>query len=228
MFFGPIFNSAMIVGGTIVGLIFKKWLKENVQDIVMKSLGLIAVYIAVISMMADGVNAINILISMAVGAFIGETIDLDDKFVRFGNWLQKKLAGGDSEFASGFIEASLLFCMGSLSILGALESGLQGKHTMLISKGFLDGIASIFISAQKGISVMFSAVVLLLYQGAIAAGATFLEPILTESCYNHINVVGGMIVLTVAANILGIGKFKSMNLVPALVVTVVLTICFHM
>ncbi len=228
MFFGPIFNSAMVVGGTIIGLIFKKWLKENVQDIVMKSLGLIAVYIAVTSMMTDGVNAINILISMAVGAFIGETIDLDDKVVRFGNWLQKKLAKGDSEFASGFIEASLLFCMGSLSILGALESGLQGKHTMLISKGFLDGIASIFISAQKGISVMLSAVVLLLYQGAIAAGATFLEPILTESCYNNINVVGGMIVLTVAANILGIGKFKSMNLVPAIVVTVVLTICFHM
>ena len=226
MFFGPIFNSLMVVGGTVLGIVFKRFLKENVQDIVMKSLGLITVYIAVTSMIADA-NAINVLISMALGAFLGETIDLNEKFERFCSWLQGKFAKKDSKFASGFIGASLLFCMGSLSILGSIQSGLQGKHDILISKGFLDGIVSIFLAAQSGISVIFAAIVLFIYQGALTLGASFLEPILTETCYNDINVIGGMILLTVAANILGIGKFKSMNLVPAIFVTVILTTCFH-
>ncbi|WP_312429611.1 DUF554 domain-containing protein [Lacrimispora sp.] len=227
MFFGPMFNAAMVVAGTVIGIVFKKYLKENVQDIVLKSLGLITVYIAISSMRAEA-NSMNVLISMAVGAFIGETIDLDGKFVKLGDLLQRKFASKDSEFASGFIGASLLFCMGSMSILGSLESGLLGKHDILMSKGLLDGIAAIFFSAQKGISVLFAAIVLLIYQGTLTLASSFLEPVLTETCYNQINVVGGIVLLTVAMNLLGIGKFKSMNLVPAIVVTVVLTICFHM
>lgn len=118
--------------------------------------------------------------------------------------------------------------MGSMGILGSLESGLMGTHNTLFSKGILDGISSIFFSAKKGISVAFAGMVLFIYQGSLTALASVLKPILTDQCMAQINTVGGIILISVAFNLLGIGKFKSMNYVPAIIVSVLLTLFFNL
>ena len=225
MFIGPLFNTGMVIVGTIIGIIFKKYLKPSAQDIVLKGLGFVTIYIAVTSLLDDA-SGINVLISMSVGAFIGESFDLEAKFNKLGEMIQKKFGNNNSNFADGFVEASLLFCMGSMGILGSFESGLMGTHNTLFSKGILDGIASIFFSAKKGISVAFAGLVLLIYQGSITALSSLLKPIMTDACLAGINVVGGIILLSVAFNLLGIGKFKSMNYVPAIVVSVLLNLLF--
>ncbi len=226
MFIGPLVNSGMVFVGTIIGIVFKKYLKESTQDIVLKGLGFVTIYIAISSIL-DSASGINVLISMSVGAFIGETFDLEVRFNQLGDWLQKKFAKGNSQFADGFIEASLLFCMGSMGILGSLESGLMHTHNTLYSKALLDGIASIFFSAKKGISIAFAGIILFIYQGSLTALSSLLAPILNDQCMAQINVVGGIILLSVAFNLLGIGKFKSMNYVPAILVSVLLTLLFH-
>lgn len=224
---GPIFNTAMVVIGTIIGILFQKRVKSNIQDIVLKGLGFVTIYIAISSLLDDA-SGINVLISMSVGALIGEVLDLERRFHDLGNWIQKKFGRRNAEFADGFVEASLLFCMGSMGILGSLESGLMGTHSTLFSKGILDGIAAVFFSAKKGISVAFAGVILLLYQGTLTLLASFLKPLLNTQCLAQINVVGGIILLSVAFNLLGIGKFKSMNYVPAIVVSVILTTLFQL
>ncbi|WP_083662758.1 DUF554 domain-containing protein [Merdibacter massiliensis] len=226
MFIGPLFNSAMVIIGTIAGIIFKKYLKPTAQDIVLKGLGFVTIYIAIGSIL-DSASGINVLISMSVGAFIGETFDLEKRFNQMGDWLQAKFGKGNSQFSDGFIEASLLFCMGSMGILGSLESGLMHTHNTLFSKGLLDGIASVFFSAKKGISVAFAGIVLFIYQGSLTALSSLLAPVLNDQCMAQINVVGGIILLSVAFNLLGIGKFKSMNYVPAIIVSVLLTLLFQ-
>lgn len=227
MFIGPLFNSAMVIVGTIIGIVFKKYLKPSTQDIVLKGLGFVTIYIAIGSIL-DSASGMNVLISMSIGAFIGETFDLENRFNQLGGWLQKKFGKGNSQFSDGFIDASLLFCMGSMGILGSLESGLMHTHNTLFSKALLDGIASIFFSAKKGISVAFAGIVLFIYQGSLTALSSLLAPILNDQCMAQINVVGGIILLSVAFNLLGIGKFKSMNYVPAILVSVLLTLFFQL
>lgn len=227
MFIGPLFNSAMVIVGTIIGIVFKKYLKPSTQDIVLKGLGFVTIYIAIGSIL-DSASGMNVLISMSIGAFIGETFDLENRFNQLGGWLQKKFGNGNSQFSDGFIDASLLFCMGSMGILGSLESGLMHTHNTLFSKALLDGIASIFFSAKKGISVAFAGIVLFIYQGSLTALSSLLAPILNDQCMAQINVVGGIILLSVAFNLLGIGKFKSMNYVPAILVSVLLTLFFQL
>ena len=226
MLIGPLFNSAMVIVGTLIGIVFKKYLKESAQDIVLKGLGFVTIYIAIGSILDDA-SGINVLISMSVGAFLGEMLDLEGRFQQLGGWLQKRFGKENSQFSEGFIEASLLFCMGSMGILGSLESGLMRVHNTLFSKGILDGIASVFFSAKKGISVAFAGIVLFLYQGALTVLASLLAPLLNDQCMAQINVVGGIILLSVAFNVLGIGEFKSMNYVPAILVSVLLTLLFH-
>ena len=225
MFIGPLFNSAMVIIGTIAGIIFKKYLKPTAQDIVLKGLGFVTIYIAIGSIL-DSASGINVLISMSVGAFIGETFDLEKRFNQMGDWLQAKFGKGNSQFSDGFIEASLLFCMGSMGILGSLESGLMHTHNTLFQR-VVRRIASVFFSAKKGISVAFAGIVLFIYQGSLTALSSLLAPVLNDQCMAQINVVGGIILLSVAFNLLGIGKFKSMNYVPAIIVSVLLTLLFQ-
>ncbi|MBO4218487.1 MAG: DUF554 domain-containing protein [Erysipelotrichaceae bacterium] len=223
MLLGPIVNSLLVVGGSLLGILMGRYIRRDVEQTVFTCLGLTVVYIAVSSLLKP-VSAVNVLLSMALGGLIGGWLDLDSRVRRFAERLQKRFAAKDDRFARGFAASSILFCTGSMAIIGALESGLQNVHTTLITKGIIDGITAIFFAAENGIGVIFSSLVLLIYQGGMALASSLLSPIITEACLSQISVVGGIILLSVGLGMLKIGDFKSMNYTPAIIITVILTL----
>lgn len=223
MLLGPIVNSLLVIGGSFMGILLGRHVRKDVEQTVFTCLGLTVLYIAFSSMLKPA-SAINVLLSMAFGGLIGGWLDLDGLVHRFAQRLQNRFAADDDRFARGFAASSILFCTGSMAIIGALESGLQNLHTTLITKGIIDGITAVFFAAENGTGVAFSSLVLLIYQGGMALASSLLSPVITEACLSQISVVGGLILLSVGLGMLKIGDFKSMNYTPAIVITVILTL----
>jgi hypothetical protein len=165
---------------------------------------------------------------MVIGAIIGELLDLDLRMRHLGDWVQEKtkrlsLGGGKASISDGFVTASLLFCVGAMAIVGALNDGLTGDHSMLFAKSMLDGISSIVFSASLGIGVAFSAVAIFLYQGIIAVLASFLSPLLDpNTVIPEMTCVGSLLIVALGLNMLDLTKIKVMNLVPAIFLPILL------
>ena len=230
MLTGTIINTATVIGGSLIGLLIKylaghisfsprvsaRW--ARLQDTIMKGVALCVMFIG-FSGALKGENTLVAIISMALGAIIGEALDLDAKMQALGEWIQtktKRFIKGESAVAEGFVTASLLFCVGAMAIVGSLENGLTGNYDTLKAKAVLDGISSIVFSSSLGIGVMFSAVVVLLYQGSISLLAGFLAPIIgSAAVQNEMTCVGSLLIMAISFNMLGMTKIKVMNLVPA-------------
>ena len=223
MLLGPIVNSLLVVAGSLLGILLKKNIRSDIRQSVFSCLALTVIYIAISSMNRE-VSAINVLVSMALGGAIGGWLDLDGKIRKLAEKLQQRFSKGDERFARGFSQSTILFCVGSMAIIGAFESGLQNVHTTLITKGIIDGITAIFFAAENGIGVMFSSLSLFLYQGSLTLLSSLLRPLISEACLSQISVVGGIILLSVGLGMMDIGSFKSMNYTPAIVITVLLTL----
>ena len=190
----------------------------------MKGLGLCTLYLG-ISGSLKGENSLILIISMVVGALIGEGVDLDAKLTHFGNFLENKFksrSGGKVSIAEGFVSASLLFCVGAMTIVGSLQSGLQGNHEMLFNKSMLDFVAAIIFASTMGVGVMLSAAFVFVYQGAITLAAQWLAPFLTDIIIAEMTCVGSVIIAGLALNMLGITKLKVMNYVPAIFIPIIL------
>ena len=215
---------AVLIGGSI-GLILKKGLPERVADTVMKGIGLCVIYIGIDGSL-EGSNALITIISAAVGAVIGELLDLDGKVNRLGGWLERKVSKnaeeGKNTIAKGFVSASLLFCVGAMTIVGSLNSGLSGDHQMLYTKSLLDFIAAIIFASSLGVGVLFSAVFVLVYQGAITLLAGLVAPFLTEVVIAEMTCIGSVLIMGIGLNMLGITKLKMMNYVPAIFLPILL------
>lgn len=237
MLTGTIINVATVIGGSLVGLLIKylagrftvspriSALGSRLQDTIMTGVALCVLYIG-ISGALKGENTLVAIISMAIGAIIGESLDLDRKMQRLGDWIQEKtkhFVKGDSPVAEGFVTASLLFCVGAMAIVGSLENGLTGNYDTLKAKAVLDGISSIVFSSSLGIGVMFSAAAILLYQGSISLLAGFLSPLIgSAAVQNEMTCVGSLLIAALALNMMGITKIKVMNLVPACLMPILL------
>ncbi len=215
---------AVLIGGSI-GLILKKGLPERMADTIMKGIGLCVIYIGIDGCL-EGSNALITIISAAVGAVIGELLDLDGKVNRLGGWLEQKVSknsdGGKNTLAKGFVSASLLFCVGAMTIVGSLNSGLSGDHQMLYTKSLLDFISSIIFASSLGVGVLFSALFVLVYQGAITLLAGFLAPFLTEIVISEMTCIGSVLIMGIGLNMMGITKLKMMNYVPAIFLPILL------
>lgn len=228
---GTIVNSAAIVVGSLIGtgvhyitLRFagtkpsETALTSRLQDLIMKAIALFTFYIG-IGGIAEGQNGMIILLSLIFGALIGETLDLDGRLLHFSSVIEKRLIKNQenetSTFAEGFVSASLLFCVGAMSIVGALQDGLQGDHSMLFTKAVMDGISSIIFASTFGIGVLLSVIVVFLYQGIIAIGASLLAPYLGSAVIGEMTCVGSILIIGLGLNILGATNIKLMNLVPA-------------
>jgi hypothetical protein len=201
-------------------------LGERLQTIIMQGVALCVLYLG-ISGSLKGQNSLITILSMVIGAIIGELLDLDLRMRHLGDWVQKKTErlalGGSASISEGFVTASLLFCVGAMAIVGALNDGLTGDHDMLFAKSMLDGISSIVFSASLGIGVAFSAVAIFLYQGAIAVLASFLSPLLDpNTVIPEMTCVGSLLIVALGTNMLGITKIKVMNLVPAIFLPILL------
>ena len=238
MITGSIINALAIVAGSAIGLLLK-WLAgrfssvlpagagqlgHRLQEIIMQGVALCVLYIG-ISGSLKGSNTLVAILSMVLGAIIGETLDLDRRMKQLGDWVQnktQKLAGGTS-VSEGFVTASLLFCVGAMAIVGSLENGLTGNYDTLKAKSLLDGISSIVFASSLGIGVAFSSMAVLVYQGLISLSASFISPYLGGAAViAEMTCVGSLLIAALSLNMLGITKIKVMNLVPACLLPILL------
>ena len=233
MITGSIINMLAVFAGSAVGLLLK-WLAgrfsnilpdsagqlgHRLQDIIMQGVALCVLYIG-ISGSLKGSNTLVAILSMVLGAIIGETLDLDRRMKQLGDWVQSKTqrfsGSGGPSVSEGFVTASLLFCVGAMAIVGSLENGLTGNYDTLKAKSLLDGISAIVFASSLGIGVAFSGVAVFLYQGLISVSASFIAPYLGgDAVIAEMTCVGSLLIAALSLNMLGITKIKVMNLVPA-------------
>ncbi len=220
---GTIVNAAAILLGSTVGWLLP--MPEGIRQTVLQGLGLAVIAIGV-SMGLGTNNMLIVIASLTIGGVMGEILKVEDRLNRFGMMLTKKIPGNGHEnrAAQGFLTATLVYCVGAMAVLGSFESGLTGQHDILYAKSMLDGISSIFFTASFGLGTALSAIPVFLYQGALALLAGSIEPYLTEAMVTEITAVGGLLILGIGINILGMAKIAVGNLLPSLLVAAVLTL----
>jgi len=217
MFTGVIVDTIAIFLGGTVGLFIKKGIPKKIEQAIMKALALSAIYIGVTGM-TTGENTIFIILSLVIGVIIGELINLDDKMHRFTRFLATKIPfqSDNATFSEGFITGSLMMCVGALSIIGPLESGLTGNHTILYTNAVMDGFTSLILASSLGIGVLFSGFLVFGYEAVIVIFAGSLNTLLTNPMINDMSAIGSLLVLVIGLNILELTDIKVMNFVPAL------------
>ena len=221
---GTIVNVIAVILGSSVGLILKKGIPQRFSDSVMKAVALCVIYIGIDGCL-QGEKTLVTIISMVLGVIIGEALRLDDRINNLGKKLEDKVSKGKAtqgSVAKGFVTASLLFCVGAMTIVGSLESGISGNHEILFSKSLLDFISSIIFTASLGIGVMFSAAFVFVYQGAITVLAQFIGPFLGEIVIAEMTCAGSLLIIALGLNMLGITKLKVMNYIPAVFLPILL------
>lgn len=219
---GTIINIIAIFAGGLIGVLLKKGLPERLTDNVTQGLAM-ATMILGIGMAIDSENVLVMIISIAIGAVMGELIDIEGKLDIVANHFQSRFTknGGES-FANAFVTATLLYCTGSMAIMGSIEGGISGGYTILATKSLLDGIFAIIIGSTMGIGVIFSIIPVFIYQGAITIAAGLIEPWLTEAMITEMNAVGGVLILGIGFNMAKIRQFKVGNLIPSIFMPILL------
>lgn len=212
---GPIVNALAIVICTLVGRFLVKNLPDRVELIIKKALGLSVIYIGIAGAL-ENQRVMLLIVSMVVGSLIGELIDIDKAMNHLGVWAENKMGFQGGTFAKGFVTATLLFCTGSMAIVGAMESGLQGNHEMLFAKSILDGVISIVFASTMGLGVAFSAIPVFLYEGGIALGAGFMKDLLTPEIIREMSAVGSLLIAAIGFNFLEVKEIKVANMIPAI------------
>ena len=222
---GTLVNVLTVLIGSTLGLLFHKSLPDKIIKPVFQVIGLFT--LALGTSMAIKSEAILLMIfSLVIGTIIGSIFDLNEKFQKLSDVLQKRIKSKNEKFTEGLITAFLLFCMGSMTILGAFEEGLGGKPNLLLAKSVLDGFASMALSSAMGIGVLFSVVPLLIFQGGLTLLVTLLEQYFTEPMINELTATGGILLLGLGLNILDLKKIKILNMLPSLVIIVILSLIF--
>ncbi|MDI7743363.1 DUF554 domain-containing protein [Lysinibacillus fusiformis] len=225
---GSIINCLLIIIGATIGRIFKG-IPEKMKTTVLSIIGL-AVAALGIQMSMETTNFVIVIISLVVGAVIGEWLDLDMQLFRFGKWIETKIGNqaSESSVAEGFINATLFFVIGSMGILGALDSGIRNDHSVLITKGIIDGFTAIVLSSTLGIGVMIAAIPVSLYQGTITLLAGLISKYIPEDLLNlfilEMTATGGIMILAIGLNIAGLTKIRVANLLPSIVVVGIIVI----
>ena len=212
---GPIVNGVVIVICALAGKFFVKGLSGRFEDIIKKAIGLSIMYIGISGAM-ENKRVMLLIVSMVAGSIIGEWINIDKGMNTLGLWAEKKFGFGEGNFAKGFVTASILFCTGSMAIVGAMQSGLQGNHEMLYAKSILDGVIAIVFASTMGIGVAFSAVPVFLYEGAIALGAGFIKDWLTPEIITEMSAVGSLLIAALGFNFLEVKEIRVANMIPAI------------
>ena len=235
MISGSLLNFAAIFVGSCLGLMIRaisrrfegrlpagsSRLAERLRTVVMQGIALCVFYVG-ISGCLEGRNTLAAILSMVLGALVGELLDLDRRMHSLGDWVQRRterLVRVDADgptVSDGFAAAALLFCVGAMAIVGALENGLTGDIEILQAKSLMDGIISVVMASSLGMGVALSAVAVLVYQGTISLLASFISPFLGEAVIAEMACVGSLLIVALSLNMLGITKIKVMNLVPAI------------
>ncbi|MFC1733410.1 DUF554 domain-containing protein [candidate division KSB1 bacterium] len=222
---GTIINAGAVITGGIIGIFINYRLPERFTKIVFQGIGLFTIFLG-ISLAIKTNNFLLMIFSIVIGAIVGELIDIEKYIDRFANYLKRKVKAKNSKFTEGFITAFLLYCVGSMTILGSIEEGLGNPPRLLLSKSILDGFSSIALAAALGFGVILSAIPLLLYQGFLTLFASYLNSYLNQVYIDELSAVGGILLIGLGITILEIKKIKIINMLPALIIVIILTYFF--
>lgn len=215
---GTIVNSLAIIAGSLLGLFFSKGIPDNYKEIILSAIGLSVILIGIKSALVSD-SLMIIIFSLIIGALIGEGLKIEKKIEDLGTFLKRKIAsksGDTSSFARGFVTATLVFCVGSMAIIGSLESGLTGNHQILFAKSLIDGVVSIVFASTMGLGVLFSSVMVFLYQGMITLTAVFMKSFLVPETIAQMTSVGGLLIVAIGFNMLKITTIRVGNIIPAI------------
>ncbi len=222
---GTLINVTTILVGSLFGLLLGNRLQEQTKKTVMNTVALVVLYLG-IETASKGNNLVAILLGLVLGSLIGEALHLEERLNHIGQTIEERLKTGKGHFATGFITATLLFCVGPMAILGSLQDGLKQGYNILLTKAALDGLSSIALSASLGIGVSFSAVVVLIYQGILTLLASCLGNLATAEVLASLSGAGGILIIGIGLNMLGLTKIKTANLLPGLILTPLITLLF--
>ncbi len=225
---GTIVNVGAIIIGSSTGALLNKGIKEKYKSTITQALGLAAISLGItwiVSNISQSSEPLLFIISLVLGGFIGAVLDIEGKVNGLGEKFRKSNVKENS-FIEGLITAVLLFCVGTMSILGPLESALKGNNTLLFTNALLDGITSLILASTFGIGIIISALVLFIWQGTIYFTAQFISPFVTPTMLGEVSIIGGILIFSTGINILEIKKIKTLNLLPALIIPILYYIPF--
>ena len=217
---GTIVNAVAIIAGSLLGLLFKGGIPKKFTVTMMQAISLAVMLIGI--KMALKTDAILLVIfSLVIGSLIGEFINIENRLERLGKRFETRFSTAGSGLAKGFVVSSLVFCVGSMAIVGSLESGLTGNHQTLFAKSALDGLFSIIFASSFGIGVLFSSISVFIYQGMITLTSSLIKPFLITAVVNQMSGVGGILIMAIGINLLEIQKIKVGNMLPAIFIPLV-------
>lgn len=213
---GTLVNGVAIVAGALLGVVFQR-IPERMKGTIIQGLGLAVFVIGASMALKAGDDLFWVILSLVFGAVLGEMLDIEGKLAAIGRFAEKKLIRlGEGKVAEAFVFSSLIYCVGAMAIVGALESGLNNNHSILYTKSILDGFSSIIFTSTMGLGVALSAIPVILYQGIIAVSAGWLRDILQTPIINMMSATGGILIMGISLNILEIKKINVGNLLPAI------------
>ena len=229
---GTIINTAAIILGGLMGGVFGKRLTERYQDTLMKACGLCVIFLGIAGTLekmfsVQGEKIVSggtmmMIASFAIGALVGEWLNIEHHMNRFGEWLKVKSGNGkDKIFVDAFVTASLTVCVGAMAIVGSIQDGILGDYNTLLMKAILDFVIICVMTASMGKGCTFSAIPVAVFQGSITLLARGIEPIMTEAALDNLSLVGSMLIFCVGVNLVGGKKFKVANMLPAIIIAVV-------
>ena len=230
---GTIINVAAIILGGIVGRLFGRFLSERYQDTLNKVCGVSVLFIGIagalegmLTIKGNSVvsgKAMMIVVCLALGALLGELLNIEDKFERFGEWLRRKTGNAkDKMFVEGFVTASLTVCIGAMAIVGAIEDGIFGDYSILVTKAILDFIIIIVMTGSMGKGCAFSAIPVAILQGSVTLLAKFIKPVMTTAALANLSMIGSILIFCVGLNLVWGKKIRVANLLPAIILAVIM------
>lgn len=213
-----IVNTVAILVGGFLGLLFGNKIKQDYSKTIMCGLGICTMVIGITGAITTE-NILLVILCLVIGTILGEWLNIEKRLDSAGEWLKRRVAkNGGGRFTEGFVTASLLFCVGSMAVMGSLDAGIRGDYSTIFTKSILDGVMSVTFAATMGVGVLFSALSIFVYQGALTLLAGLVEPLLSVEAIGEMSAVGGILLIGTGINILGLTKerIRVGNMLPAL------------
>lgn len=218
-------NCITVILGTFLGILFSRKVTEELSRVISSGAGIVTLVIG-LQMALETNEIIFMVLAMILGGIIGTWIDIDGKILKIGEKLSTKFSkGSSSNFANAFLNASVLFCVGAMAIVGSFKAGTEGDYSILLTKSVLDGFMAIVFAAAMGIGTAFSAISLLVYQGVLTLLSGVIKDFVSPEMLNELSAVGGALIIMIGINLLDIKKLKTANYLPALIFTVIFILC---
>ncbi len=222
---GTFINAATVLAGSSLGLLLRRRFPERIQAIIFQAVGLASLVLGM-EMALQSENFLILIFSLILGGILGEALHLEKRLQELGDRLKQQLGSRDARFTEGLITAFLLFCVGSMTFVGAINEGLTGDRELIMIKALLDGFTSIALASAYGLGVLVSALPLLLFQGGISLLAAQMQTFFTPALITRLSAVGGVLIVGIGISLLEVKAIRTTNLLPSLLVAVILTLLF--